>query len=407
MKTAPIALLALATITSAFVACGDSASDGETAGTSSSSSSGGGSTTSGTTTSSGGGEGGASTSTTTTSTGTTCTPTGDEDTAEACDDGLDNDCDDFVDCNDFDCSSTAPCIKPAENSNPRCFDGLDNDGDGKTDCEDTDCYNPANQRGVYVCQRETTNKDCSDNADNDGDGMIDCADPDCQGESIVVCNGTTPVVIAPAQFTTLANARCSNGLNDDAGGNFIDCGDRSCSGNPEVTHCYDAVRENTNALCADGIDNDLDGRIDCADFNCQAEGIVVCNGNTPVAVDPAQYAALTTARCTDGINNDDPGNPNGPKDCADFSCMYTPDSAGANCENTDAQCMDNVDNDSDTFTDCNDNSCRNNPYVSSAVCAHELTPAECSDGLDNNGNGFADCRDNSCNGTAACTNVNP
>ena len=59
------------------------------------------------------------------------------------------------------------------------------------------------------------------------------------------------------------------------------------------------------------------------------------------------------------------------------------------------------------FIDCNDNNCRNNPFVSAAVCAHELTPAECSDGLDNNGNGFADCRDNSCNGTAACFNVNP
>lgn len=34
--------------------------------------------------------------------------------------------------------------------------------------------------------------------------------------------------------------------------------------------------ENTNGLCSDGIDNDGDGLVDCADSDCQAAGITVC-----------------------------------------------------------------------------------------------------------------------------------
>jgi hypothetical protein len=62
--------------------------------------------------------------------------------SEVCNDGLDNDCDGFVDCADSDCSANPACgpICVPE----VCNDGVDNDCDGLSDCADPDCsVNPA------------------------------------------------------------------------------------------------------------------------------------------------------------------------------------------------------------------------------------------------------------------------
>src|SRR5690606_1239346 len=84
-------------------------------------------------------------------TGGTCIPTP-ENTEAACSDGIDNDCDGFIDCNDFDCRAFCR----VENSNPRCIDGIDNDNNGFTDCEDNEC------KARIVCSGEVTNAACSD-----------------------------------------------------------------------------------------------------------------------------------------------------------------------------------------------------------------------------------------------------
>ena len=49
---------------------------------------------------------------------------------EICDDTIDNDCDNLVDCADPDCDGTPECPNLIEF--PFCFDGLDNDFDGLT-----------------------------------------------------------------------------------------------------------------------------------------------------------------------------------------------------------------------------------------------------------------------------------
>lgn len=50
-----------------------------------------------------------------------------------------------------------------------CDDGVDDDGDGLVDCEDPACFR------VEGC----TELACLDGQDDDGDGLVDCADEDC------------------------------------------------------------------------------------------------------------------------------------------------------------------------------------------------------------------------------------
>jgi hypothetical protein len=63
-----------------------------------------------------------------------------EDCSETCNDLIDNDGDDFIDCKDQDCENSPECQSPEV-----CYDSVDNDGDSFVDCDDQDC------RGNSVC----------------------------------------------------------------------------------------------------------------------------------------------------------------------------------------------------------------------------------------------------------------
>lgn len=337
-----------------------------------------------------------------------CTPTvgaGMENTMELCTNGLDDDCNGFADCREFDCGGFCP----AENSTRTCTDGVDNDGDPFVDCEDNDCENRV------VCAGEVTNAACSDGMDNDGNDGIDCADPDCQAEGIVVCDGTTPVTIAPGDIAAAVAVVCHDEMDNDSseGGNY-DCGDFSCLWN-DLT-CQQPAREQSNAACSDGEDNDFDGEVDCDDTSCRQEGIAVCRLTNPgpdvapaaqiweeVVVDPGDYETASNALCTDSMNNDQRMG-NTFMDCADFGCNRVPDvTACTTGETNDANCSDGDDNDGDGRIDCADFDCSQNPTVT--VC--ESSWAQCTDAMDNDGNGFVDCDDFSCRGGPACTGDDP
>ena len=98
-----------------------------------------------------------------------------EGAVEVCDDGIDNDCDDKIDCADNECDSQCNQTSP-EN----CSDGIDNDGDRKVDCADRDCrVDPACTDDGDTGGSEGKGKTCSDGQDNDNDGAVDCDDSDC------------------------------------------------------------------------------------------------------------------------------------------------------------------------------------------------------------------------------------
>jgi hypothetical protein len=147
------------------------------------------------------------------------------------------------------------------------------------------------------------------------------------------------------------------------------------------------------------MDEDKDGKTDCADTGCQKEGIVVCTGAMAANPLPPQgmWSTLANAECSNGT--DDDLMPNNFVDCADFGCSLNPDVTICP-EANDVECSDSIDNNMNTFIDCEDNSCSRKASIT--VCEHELSFAECSDGLSNNGDPFVDCEDFSCSGSGAC-----
>ena len=62
-----------------------------------------------------------------------------------------------------------------------CTDGVDNDDNGLVDCDDPACQE--GDAGADLCYEAT----CDDGIDNDGDGMVDGCDSDCPAEPCPIC----------------------------------------------------------------------------------------------------------------------------------------------------------------------------------------------------------------------------
>jgi hypothetical protein len=92
----------------------------------------------------------------------------------------------------------APAPPPVENTLDACGDGVDNDGDSHVDCDDQDCEiyaicvqepeAPAPEQPVEVEPAPEvepifileSGMQCRDGVDNNQDGLIDCHEPSCQ-----------------------------------------------------------------------------------------------------------------------------------------------------------------------------------------------------------------------------------
>jgi hypothetical protein len=99
---------------------------------------------------------------------------------DVCDDGLDNDGNGDMDCDDKACVDDEACLAQPAYGVPfeaECDDELDNDGDGAVDCDDSDCFESC--AVVLYGLPMPDEQDCSDGVDNDGDGAVDCDDDDC------------------------------------------------------------------------------------------------------------------------------------------------------------------------------------------------------------------------------------
>lgn len=163
---------------------------------------------------------------------------------------------------------TAAAAPAAYAREENCTDRVDNDNDGVVDCGDSDCEAAPNCKPGQG--QENSNTLCSDWVDNDGDGHVDCDDSNCQGAAVTVCQGSW------------------RGALETGGGaaSMVDGGEDV----PELGEGQtvedligtgsDKDGERNDHVCADGLDNDGDGRIDCADFGCRFDpSVSVCRGN--------------------------------------------------------------------------------------------------------------------------------
>ncbi len=163
--------------------------------------------------------------------------------AEVCDDGIDNDCDGFVDSDDVtDCPPPGPCdgFRPESTA---CGVGACR-STGTTTCD------PATGTIDDTCTpRDPTPEVCHDRVDNDCDGLID-------GNDVIDCTPSGPCDGFVPEATACGVGQCrSTGTTtcDPATGSVDD----TCT-----------PRDPTPEVCNDGIDNDCDGAPDCADGDC-------------------------------------------------------------------------------------------------------------------------------------------
>lgn len=147
-----------------------------------------------------------------------------------------------------------------------CSDKRDDDGDGMVDCADADCKaDPACKVGSGP---EDTDARCSDWFDNDGDGLIDCDDVDCQRPHIRACQGSWKGDVSGPAGAAAAVADDMPELKGDMSAEDL------------IGKGSDIDGERNDEVCADGIDNDGDGKTDCADFGCRFDPeVTVCRGN--------------------------------------------------------------------------------------------------------------------------------
>lgn len=169
---------------------------------------------------------------------------------------------------------------------------------------------------------------------------------------------------------------CDDGMDNDLDG-LLDCLDSDCV---EDRGCWE--------VCKDGEDNDMDGLVDCFDADCVGlwDCRELCNDgqdNDKDGLSDCEDADCSEdlacpEECTDGVDNDADAS----VDCADPECVRH--------EACIEDCGDGLDNDVDGLVDCEDADC-------SDVCTED-----CTDGIDNDADAYTDCSDDECWGVGDC-----
>ena len=331
-----------------------------------------------------------------------------------CGDGIDNDGDGFVDCADGDCAGIGSCGVEI------CDDGIDNDGDGLIDCFDSqdcplgsvfcpisdndDCLGAEiiaiNGPGTYTANMDSTlatpsglpapTVPCNVLGAIDNDIWYSITPDQDMTWEIHTCDinswDTDLIVYEGSDCTLLTDIACDGdgagltgcqgfysrivGLQLFAGVEYkIRVGSWGAGASGQGILTLNAVIPAAE-ICDDGLDNDVDGLVDCLDPDCVADPI--CFEGDDIT-------------CGDGIDND----ADGLIDCVD------PDCSGTNACGTEI-CGDGLDNDADTLVDCFDPDCAADP-----LCL-EGDDVTCADGADNDADGLIDCLDPDCVGTTPC-----
>jgi hypothetical protein len=234
---------------------------------------------------------------------------------EVCSDGTDNDGDGLVDCADPSCN--APAILSVTDANPSNCPSLNNGSivitasgsnleysiNGGANYQASGTFSNLQQGNYSIRIRNTVSgctadytgnlvvltasacqENCTNGSDDDGDGLADCADADCRpvasaGTGVSICSGQSVALTATAIGGTAPYSfNWSNGLGS---GNTKTVSPSSTSsyivtvtttGGCTATAGVTVTVSNCTEVCADGLDNDGDGLVDCSDPDCATIG---------------------------------------------------------------------------------------------------------------------------------------
>src|SRR5574339_391526 len=171
-----------------------------------------------------------------------------------------------------------------------CKNKIDDDGDSVLDCADSDCWQDAACKSAGGL--ENNNALCGDWIDNDNDDATDCDDVDCQGVAVIVCRGSWE---GGGGQQPLGPTGPSDG-----GGDIPQLGE-GMSVEDLLGKGSDNDGERNEFVCSDGIDNDLDGKADCADFGCRFDpDVTVCRGTPGIRFSVAAHISATYTATYEG-----------------------------------------------------------------------------------------------------------